>query len=446
MTDEEKKLQDQQNLANPDFGTGSMLTRPEEGSIQDTMLARPNDSSIQGASDDFMSYLQNPTEDMAPEQPEMDNSQIQNYDEMLKQDALSKSMLASKLGASRSPALVNTRSSKSIAASPQSDILAKLKAARDANTAGLANARQADKLTELNNTIAKSGAQIGQGLVNRAGNTNVKLEADQVAANQAKQTQMSNQDRIQSLLQDYSLGKGMEDTAYSRKFAEQARQDKLAEQQFEHGYKNKMLELASLKANVPKASEGQKSIDRSFAKDYNEWETKGREQVNKNFNLLQDAVNKLESKKGNLDATSGRFVGMLPDVLRTEESKAIRDNVHKAVQATLRATLGSQFTEREGERIMNSSYNENLSPEENIKKIKSTMAELSGDMENMEKRSNYFVDNNGSLKGLKGTKSNITKQNISSEYPKTVYNQETKKQATVSNSEQEQQANAKGFR
>jgi len=93
--------------------------------------------------------------------------------------------------------------------------------------------------------------------------------------------------------------------------------------------------------------------------------TKDRDQYLNNINKIDNAIDILD--KDNI-MTSGRFVGRLPDFARTESSITARENIQSAIQETLRPTLGAQFTEREGERIMNLQYNENLDESENKKR------------------------------------------------------------------------------
>jgi hypothetical protein len=159
---------------------------------------------------------------------------------------------------------------------------------------------------------------------------------------------------------------------------------------------------AARENKAPPQTMGQKALDSSFARDFNDWETSGKSTVAKNLTGLQDVVATLEKRKDDLIGTSGRFTGNLPDFMRSEESVALRERVHQAAQSSLKATLGNAFTEKEGERIMNASYNEKLSPAENIKRINATIAEITDRANNMENRARYFEEN-GTLTGLRGS-------------------------------------------
>jgi hypothetical protein len=218
---EKKKLAEEQNRASSDFGTGSLLMRPE-------------DTSVQGASDDFMKYLQNPTADMMPPAPVGNPSAIEDFDAMIEQDALDKSMKAPPVApvvpvAPKAPMVNSQASTPPASILPQEDILSQLKAARDANAASLASARQSDKMTELGNLIMKSGSMAGQGIVNQSGNTNIKLDAAQSTADESKFAGEGAKSKLEALMQDYGIKKGMDDTTYNRKKDAESRQDRLNE-------------------------------------------------------------------------------------------------------------------------------------------------------------------------------------------------------------------------
>lgn len=188
------------------------------------------------------------------------------------------------------------------------------------------------------------------------------------------------------------------------KLAEAKANDPLAKARMRSGIADLDMKVQELTTKAAAATAkgvrtpAQQHVDAAFAKDYNDWQTTGQSSVQKNLQLLTNAVDTLEKRKKDIVGTSGRVTGRLPDAFRSEESIRVRDDVHRAVQGALRATLGSQFTEREGERIMAASYNENLSPEANIKKIKGAIQELQHNVSNMDARSSYY-EQHGTLTG-----------------------------------------------
>lgn len=144
--------------------------------------------------------------------------------------------------------------------------------------------------------------------------------------------------------------------------------------------------------------EGQKALDRDYAKDYNDWTSTSRNALDKNLQRLENAKAALQSDP----SLTGSIRGTLPDFIRNttnEKAISVRDEVRAAAQGALKATLGTAFTEKEGERIMNQAYNEKLSPEENIRKIDQAIAELLANKSNNDKKAIYF-QKNGTLNGL----------------------------------------------
>jgi len=142
---------------------------------------------------------------------------------------------------------------------------------------------------------------------------------------------------------------------------------------------------------------GEKKLDEDFAKDYNEWTSSGKAQADKNLTKLREAAQTLQNE----NLVSGRLVGSLPNFLRTEKSKVAEQSVREAAQAALKAVLGAQFTEKEGERIMRNAFDPTLSEAENLKKVTATIKELEERIANQNSKSRFFEQNRGSLRGWK---------------------------------------------
>lgn len=209
---------------------------------------------------------------------------------------------------------------------------------------------------------------------------------------------------------------------------ENDRDFQLKEKQFsaDQGWKSKEYDLNTKKLDIEKQKansemnkksglrEGQKALDRDYAKDFNDWTSTSRNSLEKNLQRLENAKSALSEDT----SLSGPLRGLLPDNVRNftnEKAISVRDEVRAAAQGALKATLGSAFTEKEGERIMNQAYNEKLSPEENIRKIDQAINELKSNKLNNDKKAYYF-QKNGTLSGLEALPSeSIGKKNISKE-------------------------------
>lgn len=167
-------------------------------------------------------------------------------------------------------------------------------------------------------------------------------------------------------------------------------------------------ELATTKATTKAAttaalpSAGQKKLDQNYAKDYNDWTTVGLAQTEKSIGQLEQSIIKLEKAKKELfGTTSGRIVGELPAILRTAESRVLEADVRESALAGIRAAMGAQFTEKEGERVLGMAYDPLLEPDENIKKINTTIKELQSRSSAQESKRKHWEQNNSSLSGWK---------------------------------------------
>jgi len=152
------------------------------------------------------------------------------------------------------------------------------------------------------------------------------------------------------------------------------------------------------KGNV---SEGEKKLDADYVKNYNDWTSTGIPAATKNLDKLKNArkVVAQYAAAGGANTLSGNVTGRAPSLLRTEESRAIEQDVQSIAQEGLRAVLGAAFTDEEGKRIMKTSYDATLSPAENLKKIDATLKELEERFSNNMSKMRHFESNNYSLRG-----------------------------------------------
>lgn len=149
-----------------------------------------------------------------------------------------------------------------------------------------------------------------------------------------------------------------------------------------------------------KITPGQKSADAAFSKDYIEWNTGGGiSGVEKQLSQLEGAAKELESDSSLTGPGKGLASSLGIRSVTNPKAVEIKQQVENAINSSLRATLGSAFTEKEGQRIFNQSYDENLPPEANIRKIKATAENLRKMAAAKEDASRYFEEN-GTLAGF----------------------------------------------
>lgn len=146
-----------------------------------------------------------------------------------------------------------------------------------------------------------------------------------------------------------------------------------------------------------KLTEGEKAVDKDYSKDYNDWNSSGKTVLNKNLELLRQAKSSLEKDP----SLSGGFTGVASDRFTADKVLKQRQKVGSAVMNSLKATLGSQFTEKEGERILKNSYNEAASSDTNIESLDAIINQLEQQAANNDAKARYFEQNKGTLKGYK---------------------------------------------
>ena len=154
--------------------------------------------------------------------------------------------------------------------------------------------------------------------------------------------------------------------------------------------------------NVAPMDEAQKEAFKKIGQQAGVWtsaETGGAIKAQANLETYLDIVNDLESGALETGTPSDKLInflqfGGLDDNLRglfdPEKQNAI-ELVRGVVFQGLRETLGAQFTEREGTRLVQTSYNSALSAEDNIKRLKRLASVLKATMDYKTELSNRVL-------------------------------------------------------
>lgn len=162
----------------------------------------------------------------------------------------------------------------------------------------------------------------------------------------------------------------------------------------------KALAYAKLNAEEKKGAsginEGQKVLDREFAKDYNEWTSGGAKRAQSEINKLTNVLEGLKSG----GVTTGGLTGAFHDRLTSDSVLSARADVQSTVMNSLRAILGAQFTEKEGERIIKNTWNEADSTQNNVARLERLIGDLQSQAEDKNMKARYY-ENVGSLAGFK---------------------------------------------
>tara|TARA_R100000687_G_C6443645_1_gene161796 strand:- start:289 stop:1914 length:1626 start_codon:yes stop_codon:yes gene_type:complete len=154
--------------------------------------------------------------------------------------------------------------------------------------------------------------------------------------------------------------------------------------------------------NMGGNSKGFQALNNAAAKGVYDWTGAGGfAQVKENIDKLDDVITTLKEN----DDITGNVVGNIPAAFRVfinPESVAVQDDINSIVFQSLRATLGAQFTEQEGKKLIEASFNVKLSEEVNIKRLERLKEKLLNMANSKESASKYFYANNGSMEGYTG--------------------------------------------
>lgn len=142
---------------------------------------------------------------------------------------------------------------------------------------------------------------------------------------------------------------------------------------------------------------GQVALDKAFAKTYEEYSSSGGySETQKGLGQIDDVISSLQSG----EVSTGPFSGQMAKLPWGKNRKAV-ENIQDVIQSSFKQVLGSQFTEREGQRLMDRAYNPSQPPEENIKRLTRLKTKLDSIAQAKEAAGQYF-EANGTLKGYQG--------------------------------------------
>lgn len=154
-------------------------------------------------------------------------------------------------------------------------------------------------------------------------------------------------------------------------------------------------------------SEGQRHVDRDYAKDYNEWTSKGVSDFSSNIERLEEAKNYMKALKdkgrgSKVSGTTQSVMGKLSgDIARSNESLAVERDVKKAVVGSLKALFGGNPTEGEREAAVRNDFDVRLPIEKNINMLESTIKELRERARVNQDKARHWEQSKGTLEGFK---------------------------------------------
>jgi len=146
-----------------------------------------------------------------------------------------------------------------------------------------------------------------------------------------------------------------------------------------------------------------KKLNDETAKDYADFsEEGGNLMMEKNIRSLRQVIAELDgsNKTGRPIDFFGETLRKAYDHMTDGNSVAMQQQIDLITQANLKATLGAQFTENEAKMFLQRSYDPQLSPEQNAKKLRSELESLITRAQSRRARFQYFEDNNYNMSGF----------------------------------------------
>lgn len=190
-----------------------------------------------------------------------------------------------------------------------------------------------------------------------------------------------------------------------------------ARQQAEKGLQVESLRTLSkpLKNQLP-TSKGQDAVDRAYSKEYVDFVQTGASDAAKALDELGMARDRLRGYRtdengeqvpiDNSDPRwlTGPIIGNVPKWARDmviPASSDVQEMVEYTVQRSLRPILGAQFTEREGEKLINRVYNPRLDHNVNAGRLDRLVEQLKRAYEQKQRAASYY-EQHGTLSGYQG--------------------------------------------
>lgn len=156
------------------------------------------------------------------------------------------------------------------------------------------------------------------------------------------------------------------------------------------------------RAHLGKETVATKKVDQAFATDYVKWTQGGFSNVQTNLQKLEDVISSLDTR----DDLTGPIIGSAGKAVRdfvNPESSAVEETVNSVIMQSLKQILGGQFSEKEGQKLIEASYNVRLDEKKNAKKLRYTLNQLKKQVAAKQAAGEYY-EKWGTLRGYKGSR------------------------------------------
>ena len=304
-------------------------------------------------------------------------------------------------GLKREPAIEKVETVEQVeqAAKPKSldDLMREYLGGRERHVADLKVARESDKRANAFAQLAGNLANLAQSDMQARSGANIK-KTDFSKMPKFDDASAIERDR-KSQLDDLLTAKKLQDITKDAKGLSEFQKRTLGLKERELDIKEREAKDKPKKLDITKAQE---AVDKEFAKTYAKYRTAGGFQdARKQLGQLREASDYLGSDEAK---KSSRLTGVLPKSMRdltSPKKAAIEDAIAEVVQRTLRENLGGQFSEKEGQALIDRAYNPRLSAEENQKRVGRLIQQVEDAIVAKESAARYYEEH-GTLQNYDG--------------------------------------------
>lgn len=163
-------------------------------------------------------------------------------------------------------------------------------------------------------------------------------------------------------------------------------------------------------------SEGQKAVDKDYAKEYNKFTASGKNNAANTIEKLEKLQKEVAADTGFGEAGGTRFP--IPDMLRSRLAIERRDDARNFANKTLKELFGGQLSDAEREAAAREFWNDNLDNESNAERLKGKIKELKDNLIAQTAKAAYY-EKEGTLQNFNSLKNSDSVQE-SSDSPEVV--------------------------
>lgn len=145
-----------------------------------------------------------------------------------------------------------------------------------------------------------------------------------------------------------------------------------------------------------KKNEGQKVVDKEFAKDYNDWTSGGGSRAKNEIEKIDGVIERL--KKG--EGTTGGLTGVFGDRLTSDAVLKNRADIQQSAMSLIKQLLTGATSDSDRKAIVDTLWNEADSTENNIARIERFSDDMKNRANEIDSKAGYFKETKGTLSGF----------------------------------------------